>query len=58
MKDETILAIVGIIAITTLEIVNALTIRLDGSILSAVIGTITFLVTRQYYQYKAQKKCR
>jgi uncharacterized membrane-anchored protein len=59
MRDETILTIVGIIAITVLEIVNALTMKIDGNILSAVVGAVVFLVTRQFYQYKAQKarKC-
>jgi uncharacterized membrane-anchored protein len=58
MRDETILTIVGIIAITVLEIVNALTMRLDGNILSAIVGAIVFLITRQYYHYKAQKRCK
>jgi len=50
MKDETLLVIVGIIAITVLEIVNMLTMKLDGNILSAVVGAIVYILTRKYYK--------
>lgn len=54
MKDDTILLIVAMICITMLEVVNAFTMKLDGNILSAIIGAIVFIVTRQYY--KARKR--
>jgi len=50
MRDETILHIVGIIAITVLEIVNLLTAKIDGNILSAVVGAIVYILTRRYYK--------
>lgn len=50
MKDKTILTIVGIVCITALEIANMLTMKLDGTILSSIIGAIVFLVTRRYYK--------
>jgi len=56
VKDDTILLIVAMICITVLEIVNAFTMKLDGNILSAIIGAIVFIATRQYYNYKAKKR--
>jgi len=50
MRDETLLIIVGIIAITVLEIVNLLTAKIDGNILSAVVGAIVYILTRKYYK--------
>lgn len=50
MKDKTILAIVGIGAITILEVVNLLTRQIDGMILSSVVGAIVFIVTRKVYK--------
>jgi hypothetical protein len=58
VKDDTVVLIVAMICITVLEIVNALTMKIDGNILSAVVGAIVFIATRQYYktQRKAQKR--
>jgi len=50
MKDETILMIVAIICITVLQVVNMLTTKIDGNILSAIVGAIVFIVTRKYYK--------
>ena len=50
MKDETILMIVAIICITVLQVVNMLTMKIDGNILSAIVGAIVFIVTRKYYK--------
>ena len=50
MRDETLLIIVGIIAITVLEIVNLLKFGYDGNILSAVVGAIVYILTRKYYK--------
>jgi hypothetical protein len=44
------LIIVGIICITVLEIVNMLTMKIDGNILSTIVGAIVFLITRTYYK--------
>jgi len=50
MRDETILYIVGIIAITVLEIVNLLRFGYDDNILSGVVGAIVYILTRRYYK--------
>jgi F0F1-type ATP synthase assembly protein I len=58
VRDDTLVLIVAMICITVLQVVNALTMRLDGNILSAVVGAIVFIATRQYYkaQRRAQKR--
>jgi hypothetical protein len=56
VRDETIVLVVALICITVLQVVNALTMKIDGNILSAVIGAIVFIATRQYY--KAQRGAR
>jgi len=58
MRDETILYIVGIIAITVLEIVNLLTAKIDGNILSGVVGAIVYILTRKYYKMRSDKNER
>ena len=50
MRDETILIITGIIAITILEVVNLIYAKIDGNILSAVVGAIVYILTRKYYK--------
>ena len=52
MRDDTLVLVVAMICITVLEIVNALTMKIDGNILSAIIGAIVFIATRQYYKAK------
>jgi hypothetical protein len=51
-----VLYIVAIICITVLEVVNMLTMKIDGNILSAVVGAIVYLATRTYYTMKAKKR--
>jgi len=51
-KIEAILAIVAMICITLLEAINMLVFNIDGTILSAVIGAIVYLATREYYIMK------
>jgi len=50
LRDETLIVIIGIVAISILEIINLLTLGYDGNILSAVVGSIVYLVTRTYYR--------
>jgi len=52
MNDETLEQIVGIICITILEIVFIIYMKVDGAILSSVIGAITYLITRKRYKGK------
>jgi len=54
MQDRTILMIAAIGCITALEIVNMLTMKLDGGVLSGAVGAIVFLITRKYYQPKKE----
>ena len=54
-KLEAILAIVAMLCITVLEAINMLVFSIDGTILSAVIGAIVFLATREYYIQKFTK---
>jgi hypothetical protein len=54
VKDEVILLIVAIICMTILEIVNMLTMKLDGNVMSAIIGAIVFVATRAYYKKKSK----
>jgi hypothetical protein len=49
MEKNTLIAI-AIICITVLEIVNMLTMKIDGNVLSAIVGAIVFLITRTYYK--------
>ena len=58
MRDETLLIIVGIIAITVLEIVNLLRFGYDGNILSAVVGAIVYILTRRYYKVRGGRDKR
>jgi len=52
VRDDTLVLIVAMICITLLEVVNAFTMKLDGNIISAIIGAIVFIATRQYYKAK------
>jgi glucose-6-phosphate-specific signal transduction histidine kinase len=52
VRDDTLVLIVAMICITLLEVVNAFTMKLDGNIISAIIGAIVFIATRQYYKTK------
>jgi len=48
--------VIAIICITLLQIVNMLTMKIDGNILSLVVGSIVFLITREYYRNKKYRK--
>jgi hypothetical protein len=41
---------IAIICITILEVVNMFTMKIDGNVLSAIVGAIVFLITRTYYK--------
>lgn len=58
MKDSTILCIVAIVCITILEVVNAFTMKIDGNVISLIIGSIVFVATKKYYEarYFGKKK--
>jgi len=56
-QNNNIIYVVAIIAITILEIINLLIMKIDGNILSSVIGSIVFIATREYYKrYKFRKR--
>ena len=55
MKDSTILQIVAIICITILEIVNIIFAKIDGTILSGIVGAIVFIATKKYYEKKLMR---
>ena len=52
MKDTTIIVVTIIVCITVLEIVNLIFYKLDGAILSTIVGSLTALashiVTKHY----------
>jgi hypothetical protein len=50
MKDKTILEIVAMICITALEITNLIFYKVDGAVLSGVVGAIVFILTKKRYQ--------
>jgi hypothetical protein len=52
VRDETIILVVAMICITVLEVVNAFTMKIDGNIISVIVGAIVFIATRQYYKAK------
>jgi len=54
--NVTAIIITAIVCITILEVVNMLTMKLDGNILSCVIGAIVYVATRIYYTRKKREK--
>jgi hypothetical protein len=58
LREETIIVIIGIAAISILEIINLITLGYDGNILSAVVGSIVYLVTRTYYKTKRTRSIK
>jgi hypothetical protein len=53
--NVTAIIIVAIICITVLEVVNMLTMRIDGNILSVTVSAIVYIVTRIYYTRKKEE---
>ena len=49
-KISDIVIIVALICVTVLEAINLIYNKIDGTILSAIIGAIVFLATRKYYK--------
>lgn len=47
MKDETIILLVTIMAITLLEVVAIIMLHIDGALLSGVIATITGIALKR-----------
>jgi len=56
VNSDTLLLVVAIICITVLEVVNMLTMKIDGNILSTIVGAIVFIATRAYYKKQKQQK--
>jgi O-antigen/teichoic acid export membrane protein len=54
--NVTAIIVTAIICITVLEVVNMLTMKIDGSILSAVVSAIVYIVTRIYYTHKKKSE--
>lgn len=55
MGARTIVECVAIAAIAVMEIANLMTLRLDGTLLSTLVGAVVFIATKRYYQGKYQK---
>jgi len=45
MDDHTLIGIVAIVGLVVVWVVNCLTLKLDGMLASAVVGSITGIVT-------------
>jgi len=45
LKDSTIIVVTIIVCITVLEIVNLMFYKLDGAILSSIVGSLTALAS-------------
>jgi energy-converting hydrogenase Eha subunit A len=60
MRDTTIVIITAIICITILEALNIIYLKIDGSILSSIVGAIsslvTWFITKVYYKPKQQSE--
>jgi len=46
--------ITAITCISLIEIANMLTLKIDGTILSGIVGAIVFIATRRYYKLTSQ----
>lgn len=49
MKDETLILIVGILCISLLSGTIILINRIDGILLSGIVGAIVFIITKKKY---------
>jgi len=58
LDSTAIIIVTAIVCITVLEVVNMLTMKIDGSILSAVVSAIVYMVTRIYYTRKKKSEVR
>jgi O-antigen/teichoic acid export membrane protein len=56
LDSTAIIIVTAIVCITILEIVNMLTMKIDGSILSAIVSAIVYIVTRVYYTRKKKEE--
>ena len=50
MKDATIIQIVAMILIVVITLVAIVVLKVDGVLLSGVVGAIVFIVTREHYK--------
>jgi len=59
LKDSTIIVVTIIVCITVLEIVNLIFYKLDGAILSSIVGSLTALashiITKRYVVKTSEK---
>ena len=59
MKDTTVVLITIIVCVTVLETVNLMFYKVDGAILSSIVGSLTALashiVTKHYVAKKATR---
>lgn len=55
MGDRAVVECVAIAAITAMEVANLMTLQLDGTLLSSLVGAVVFVATRRYYKRKYQK---
>ena len=46
--------ITAIACITILEAINMIVLKIDGAILSSIVGAIVFIATRRYYKLTSQ----
>jgi len=46
--------ITAIICIAILEAINMIVLKVDGAILSSIVGAIVFIATRRYYKLTGQ----
>lgn len=48
------LEITAIASITLLEAINMIVLKIDGTVLSGIVGAIVFIATRRYYKIATQ----
>jgi len=53
MNDSAIVEAVAIAGVTAIEIVNLLTVHIDGLLASSIVGAIVFLATKKHYQVRS-----
>jgi energy-converting hydrogenase Eha subunit A len=59
VKDTTIIVVTIIVCITVLEIVNLIFYKVDGAILSSIVGSLSalasHLITKEYVRTRERK---